>query len=157
MKVLMSLMFLVLTACASNSDSNQSTAGDPGLPANLPPTCKTLYNVWTADTDQTRFDFSGLGNGMTINEYEFKANDGSTCGYVSNPNHNLSAVLQVGGPSFSYDYLLKMHYSLAPGGQCSIYENTPGSKDQTAVIRMPVCGEIQICLATGAGTCKTFH
>lgn len=149
------LSMILITGCGGGSGSD--TAPDTGVPPSLPPTCKSLYNIWQADLDQERFDFTNLANGLTIQEYEFKASNGTTCGYVSNPNHNLTARIQVATTGAAYDYLLKMRYSLIMGGQCSLYENAPGDKNQTAVIYMTTCNQIEICLSTGLGTCKTFH
>ncbi len=151
------VLSILLSGCGAGGGSEPGLTDD-GIPDNLPPTCKTLYSVWNSTSDLESHDLTGLANGAVVQEYQYKASDGVTCGYATNPNHNLSAemVTATGG---TYHWSLNMVASLAMGGTCGTY--TPpgsiGNRYSNAVISMLACNELTICEPAGAGLCKTFH
>lgn len=165
MKPFLILFFLLLTACGGSGGGTEAGGIDDGTPEGIPPTCKNLYSVWQSISDLEMHDFSNLYGGGILQEYEYKAYDGVTCGYVSNPNHNLTAqILSAAslGLTVPWEYQLKMRYSLAMGGQCATYQvpGSIGAKDQVAYIVMTSCNEIQICedaFASALGSCKIFR
>ena len=65
------LLSLVLTGCGGSGGGDGSSTHAPGN--NLPPSCKSLYSVWTSTTDLEQHDFSNLIGGVIENEYEYKA------------------------------------------------------------------------------------
>jgi hypothetical protein len=145
------LFFIVfLSACGSKSGGSASSSAPGSTPT--PPTCKSIYSVWTSTTDHEQFDLTGLENQAIHPDYEYTAYDGATCGYATNPNHTLTAQLVLS----TTGYTLYMSYSLAMGGQCATYliPSSIGGKNHAAFITETACNEIEIC---GQTTCKLFR
>jgi hypothetical protein len=156
MKLLILILVSVLVSACGSSGESSSAGGSGGTPT-LPPTCKSLYSVWHADTGSTTFDFSSLANGATNSDYEWTASDGSTCGYATNPSQNLSAYITT--TTGAYTHQLSMVATIAMTGQCAVY-TPPGSSGNlysNALIDASTCDQITICEPYGSGNCKTFH
>ncbi len=147
-------MFLV--GCAGGGGGAAPAASvAPGLN----PSCKSIYSVWSSTTDSEQWDFTSLAGAVTNPDYGWTASNGVTCGYASNPNHELTAQLTavVNG---HYQYQVATVATLAESGTCGLYipPGSIGGRYGWVLIDMNACGEIQICHGTGgADICKTFH
>jgi hypothetical protein len=151
------VLFLVLSACGSSGGSGAAAVVDgraPGIPA----TCKSLYSSWQSANDSERHDFTALANSVVEQEYGYVAGDNATCGYVTNPGHNLTAQM-VATSGGNHQWSMNMVASLAMVGTCATY--TPpgsiGNRYSNLMIRMPSCDVLEICIPYGLGTCKTFN
>lgn len=153
------LLVAVLTACNSG-DSGSGSSGGSGNPGG--PSCKSVYSLWQSDTDSEEFDFTGLENTVIEPDYSYEASNSATCGYPSNPNHNLTGQIIPGLVSDPYDYRLKMEATLIMSGTCSTYYETgsSGGGRYNAYIVEVGCNQLQICedvVGSTVGNCKLFH
>lgn len=150
------VLAILISGCASGK--GDGSKGGTTTPT-ITPVCKDLFSVWQSTTDQESHDFTQLTGEVVLQEYQYTAYDGAICGYVNNPNQNLSAQL-VATPNVAWDYRLEMNYSLAMGGQCATYEvnGSIGHRQQTAYIIETACNQIKICVdANVPSTCKIFE
>lgn len=153
-KLLILILIGGLIGCAGDGDS--TTVVTP--PSNPPPTCKSLFSVWTSTTDDETFDFTDLENEFEETDFEYKAHDGVACGYKNNPNHSLSAQILVPANPVGYDYMLKMKATLKMVGSCAKYyqPGSSGGGTYIALIIVVGCNQIQVC-DSSLSDCKDFQ
>jgi hypothetical protein len=151
---------LILSGCAKGaSDSPVTTGVTPVAPV----ACKSIESVWQSTVDLERHDFTGMRQGVTVRDYEYRAADGLACGYAANPVHFVDAILVRAGETGltdKFSYRLDMTYSLAIGASCGTYSAIPMDTHQSAYIVETGCNEIKICNRydiNGVSGCKTFR
>lgn len=147
---------LMLSACGSSGGNNDTRSDDNGSPSE--PACKSVYSQWQSDTDFEEFDFTGFENGNLNPDYSYQASDGATCGYATNPNHELAAdLIESSSPLATYDYILRMSATLRMTGACEFYyqNGSTGGGHYNTFISETACNQVTIC--DDSNHCKTFH